>query len=140
MSCHWTTEKHGHTNTKDMKPSEIKIHRRNNQRASRKKLLNSTTPMTIGQQLSFIRKARGMSTAKIEEDFDISRHTIRSIESDRGSSSINALLNYSMSLGCVVIISPIPSIGVVKPEKITLKPQVNPFGKTNTILNDDDGN
>jgi len=122
-----------------MDVNELKIHRRNKKReSSRKRLLKSTTPMTIGQQIALIRKARGLTTAKIEEDFDISRHTIRSIESDKGSSSINNLLAYAASLGCVVIVSPIPSVGIHKPETFRSKPQVNPFGKTNTIKFEED--
>lgn len=126
-------------NKKNMNVNKIKIHLRNKKReSSKKRLLKSTTPMTIGQQIALIRKARGLSTIKIEEDFDISRHTIRSIESDRGSSSINTLLAYAASLGCVVIVSPIPSIGIHKPETFKAKPQVNPFGKSNTIKHDED--
>jgi transcriptional regulator with XRE-family HTH domain len=121
----------------NMKANEIKIHKRGAQRINkRKKLLNSSTPMTIGQQMAFIRKARGLSTGNVEEMHDISRYVIRSIESDKGSTSINSLLSYAASLGCVVIVSPMPSMGVSKTETFNLKAQVNPF-KSNTIDHED---
>lgn len=120
-----------------MNKEEIKIHKRAIGRVNkRKKLLKSSTPMTIGQQLSFIRKARGLSTSNVEDTHDISRYIIRAIESDKGSASINSLLSYAASLGCVVIVSPAPAMGIVMPEKFESKMQVNPFN-SNTIKDAD---
>jgi transcriptional regulator with XRE-family HTH domain len=128
----------GHTNNKTMEQSDIKIHKRAATRQSKKnRLLNSSTPMSIGQQLRFIRKARGLSVTNVEDEFEISRYVITNIESDKGTSSINSLISYASTLGCVIIIAPVPAFGTVTKEKVLSKPSVNPFQLKLTVQEDD---
>lgn len=98
------------------------IEKRKYDNAYRKnKLLKSSTPITLGQQLRFLRKARGFSVKHISDTTDISSSIINMLEKDMYKTSVRNLLDYVRSIGCVIIVAPVPATGT--PERnVNAKP------------------